>query len=104
MLDTHAVHLSGFDLPENLHQLWYQRYEKLQFVPPGHQNDYGYLKARNILLIPEPLVGREEHLEFAGSHREEGAILEGSPTHFGNGTNLMTLKVSAKTARDALIK
>jgi hypothetical protein len=93
VLDTHTLDLSGFDLPENLQKLRYQRHEKLELVPSSHQNDHGYLKVRNILLIVQPLVGGDEHLELAGSDCKKGPILEGRPTHFRNGTNLMTVNL-----------
>ena len=75
-LDTNAPYLTWLQFRQQSAQLRHQRTEKLVLGASGNENDDGYRELRNVLLVAEALVGRDEYVELAGRRSKEGAIVQ----------------------------
>jgi len=67
------------------------------------QNDYGYVEVRNVLLIRQILVYRDEHIEFGCSQAEKSAVLNMLPTELLYRPGFMTRQITQQTPVDAFV-
>ena len=76
----------------------------MKLVGMRDQNDDGYRKGRDVMLVGKVLVNGDECVELRGLQRHQCAVLYATPSHLDRGLYDVCRQSSAKSAGYRLVK
>ncbi len=93
LLGTNNRYGARPDPRKNGHNPWHQRPEVVDVIAYGANCDHGDLKQRQVLLILQIPVHREEDIELPGGPAQEFAVLDAGPATLGDRSRLVPRQV-----------
>ena len=100
------VNVSGLEFSEAAQDLWHQWVRVLKAIRLCPQDDDGKSEARELLLVRQALVHREEDAVVGGvpNEAQEFAVFDACPTSTRNCQDIVAGQISAQTCGQALVE
>lgn len=103
-LATHSYDYSRLQIGKSLLDTWQQWSEVVNVVARRHHNDHTDAEARQVLLVLDALIDRQQCVELPVRHPEQSTIPDARPTEVLNRFRLMVPQFSFEPLRNALIE